>query len=305
MSEKIYALLLRLYPASFRRRYHDEALQLLRDRLRDEQGFFRRLRLWVDLLADLVCSLPMAYRQRDPYAFAAADVAPIPDGIPAFRTLEEEPLKPQSIFLGSILGIAGLAVFAFLMTLTGPYHPFADSSARLNAAPNGPEQNADGQIAAAKRQKQIQAAAQRQSCGFERAGLLPGNLAYVQIAWFADPAACGATAREILTGFGSGRAIIVDLRTCGAADPEMAVDFAQWVPNRPIYVLTSANTSPGAASFTTTLKKLRITTIIGEQSRLAAAMRARTENPAHGTSGIVPDMQVTTDALEEAESLSR
>jgi hypothetical protein len=40
MSEKLYALLLRLYPSRFRRAYGDEAQQLVRDRLRDESGFF-------------------------------------------------------------------------------------------------------------------------------------------------------------------------------------------------------------------------------------------------------------------------
>jgi hypothetical protein len=36
MSEKIYACLLRLFPWHFREAYGDEALQLVRDRARDE-----------------------------------------------------------------------------------------------------------------------------------------------------------------------------------------------------------------------------------------------------------------------------
>src|SRR5579863_6039595 len=62
MSEKIFALLLRLYPAGFRRRYGEEATRLLRDRLNDERGFARRLRLWFDLLVDCATGLPQAYR---------------------------------------------------------------------------------------------------------------------------------------------------------------------------------------------------------------------------------------------------
>ncbi len=58
MSERIYGWLLRLYPAQFRETYGDAALQLFRDRLRDERGFFPRLRLWLDLLTDLAVSLP-------------------------------------------------------------------------------------------------------------------------------------------------------------------------------------------------------------------------------------------------------
>jgi hypothetical protein len=62
MSEKIYAWLLRLYPSHFREKYGDEALRLLRDRARDERGFFRTLRLWLDLLVDLTISVPREYR---------------------------------------------------------------------------------------------------------------------------------------------------------------------------------------------------------------------------------------------------
>ena len=43
MSEKIYAWLLRLYPSRFREVYGQEALQFVRDRCRDEKGFFPRL----------------------------------------------------------------------------------------------------------------------------------------------------------------------------------------------------------------------------------------------------------------------
>jgi len=62
MSERIFACLLRLYPARFRQRYQAEALQLIEDRLRAERGFLRRRRLWVELLADLASGLPQAYR---------------------------------------------------------------------------------------------------------------------------------------------------------------------------------------------------------------------------------------------------
>jgi hypothetical protein len=41
MSEKIYALLVRLYPSHFREAYGEAALQLFRDRARDEKGSSR------------------------------------------------------------------------------------------------------------------------------------------------------------------------------------------------------------------------------------------------------------------------
>jgi hypothetical protein len=58
MSERIFALLLRLYPKPFREHYGAEYLQLSRERLRNETGAGRRLRLWFDLLVDLAVSLP-------------------------------------------------------------------------------------------------------------------------------------------------------------------------------------------------------------------------------------------------------
>ena len=47
MFERIYAWFLHLYPARFREAYGAEALQLVRDRMRHEKGFFRKLRLAV------------------------------------------------------------------------------------------------------------------------------------------------------------------------------------------------------------------------------------------------------------------
>jgi hypothetical protein len=45
MSERLFLLLLRLYPSSFRRAYGQEALQLFRDRARDQSGFCSTMRL--------------------------------------------------------------------------------------------------------------------------------------------------------------------------------------------------------------------------------------------------------------------
>ena len=73
MSEKFYALLLRLYPAQFREDYGNEAMRLFRDRLEDERGFLPRLRLWFDLVCDLTVSIPREYlRPASPRAVAHA-----------------------------------------------------------------------------------------------------------------------------------------------------------------------------------------------------------------------------------------
>ena len=117
MSEKLYAFLLRLYPAPFRKAYGEDALQLLRDRLRDEPGFARRLRLWIDLLADLAVSAPREHRR-------VAPTASLPAEARLFQVLEMEPPRPSTFFFGGALALAGLAAFIFLLSYAGVRKPF-------------------------------------------------------------------------------------------------------------------------------------------------------------------------------------
>jgi uncharacterized protein (TIGR03435 family) len=131
MSEKIYTRLLRLYPSSFRKKYEGEALQLIRDRLRDETGFFKRARLWWDLMADVLVALPSAYRNS--YAVTeAASLSLNPAGLPSFKTLEEEPLGLGSILVGSTLSMIALAAFAWLLNQSIAHHPLSGSSGRTS-----------------------------------------------------------------------------------------------------------------------------------------------------------------------------
>ncbi|MGB6826731.1 MAG: hypothetical protein WBE41_01720, partial [Terracidiphilus sp.] len=102
MSEQLFAFLLRLYPDAFREKYRDEALQLYRDRLHDETGVFPRARLYVDLLADAARGLPQAWRNSYD-ANPAPSLAPNAEGVPSFRMLENEKLRPESIAIGSTL----------------------------------------------------------------------------------------------------------------------------------------------------------------------------------------------------------
>ena len=149
MSEKIYACLLRLYPARFRQQYGAEALQLFQDRMRDERTFPRRLRAWIDLLADFALGLPQAYRNTYPNA-ETTPAWQTAAGLPAFRSLEEEPLRPGSVVMGGIAAAAALALFIFVMNHASAYHPFAGSVGRLGAAPAGSESNPDVQTVAEK-----------------------------------------------------------------------------------------------------------------------------------------------------------
>jgi hypothetical protein len=112
MSEKIYAFLLRLYPSAFRKLYGEEAMQLVRDRLRDETGFVGRLRLWFDLLVDLAMSLPSEYRHAQPMVSATYSRS---DGVPTFHVLEERPIGPGTLFAAVICFLAVLGTLSLLM----------------------------------------------------------------------------------------------------------------------------------------------------------------------------------------------
>jgi hypothetical protein len=123
MSEKIYAWLLRLYPSPFRKAYGEEALQLFRDRSRDEKGLFPSLRLWLDLLADLVISVPRAYRNVQP-APIDASAQQRWDGTPSFQVLEGEAPRPGALLFGGVLALAAVATFSISLG-HGGNHPRA------------------------------------------------------------------------------------------------------------------------------------------------------------------------------------
>jgi len=107
MSEKLYAWLLRLYPAHFREDYGEEALRLFRDRAIDERGFFPRLRLWLDLLFDFAISLPREY-----FHAPAPRVAPLAPrrlyGFPALFVLEDASPRPGALAIGGLLSLVTL-----------------------------------------------------------------------------------------------------------------------------------------------------------------------------------------------------
>jgi hypothetical protein len=342
MSEKIFACLLRLYPVRFRQRYQSEALQLLQDRLRDEAGFFRRLRLWIDLLADLAWGLPQSYRNT--YATVATTrTRQTAAGLPEFRTLEEEPLRPGSIAMGCIFAVAALALFIFVMNHASAYHPFSGSIGRLGAASVGSQSNPDVQTVAEKIEEHIRSTNQLQQCSFEKLELHPGNVGYVKLNWFADPTSCRDTAEAVMQHLNETGAVIFDLRDCTGGYPEMVRWMAGWlfdhpvawynpratspaesvtdspVPgsklaDKPVFVLTSSRTFSGAEHFTYDLKQLKRATIVGEITSGAshaqtASMRQIADTgtkPVWEGTGVQPDVRVkAADALQTAEKLAR
>lgn len=110
MSEKIYAVLLRLYPRHFREQYGDEALQLFRDRSRDEAGLLLRLRLWIDLLNDFFASV-WHIRHQTPTALAGMIPQHGPIAIPKFLLLDyEAPRIHWMLFAGVMFGLIAFSV---------------------------------------------------------------------------------------------------------------------------------------------------------------------------------------------------
>jgi uncharacterized protein (TIGR03435 family) len=133
MSEKIYALLLRLYPAHFRRMYGEEALQLVRDRMRDEQGLWAKARLWRDLLADFAKSAPREYGYV-PTELAVAAAGQRVGGVPSFWILDDEPMRAGTWVWASVVSLMLVGTSALLMDHAGgePLGAFAGSGS--NAA---------------------------------------------------------------------------------------------------------------------------------------------------------------------------
>jgi hypothetical protein len=142
MSERLFAWLLRLYPSHFRKEYGDEALQLLLDRARDESGFFRTLRLWLDLLIDLAISIPREYRYAQPKLTGA--VAPLRlDGAPSFVVFVGGSSRLGAFVFGGILSLAMLTMISAMAIHIEAAPAVRDSAFRnsasriLRSAPSG------------------------------------------------------------------------------------------------------------------------------------------------------------------------
>ncbi len=164
MSEKIYAWLLHLYPSHFREAYGEEALQLFRDRARHEKGFFARLQLWLDLLADLAFSVPRQYLYYVRPTLIGASAQRCLDGTPCFHVMEGKLPHLGALLFGGLLSITVLGAFQVLMSYDARHQPptesvaqsqgptGASSSSSADPAPHAPPNaNEDAGSDAAKR----------------------------------------------------------------------------------------------------------------------------------------------------------
>lgn len=122
MSEKLFSALLRLYPARFRQTYGDAALQLFRDRVRDERGFWSSLRLWLDLLADLAVSVPREHG-RIRTARISASVQSRSGDMPSLHVLESQSPGFGALLLGSALSLVAVAASSMCIVHVASHRP--------------------------------------------------------------------------------------------------------------------------------------------------------------------------------------
>ena len=107
MFERFCALLLRIYPAEFRRAYGREAVQLIRDRACHERGFFLRVRLLMDLTIDLFATSLHGWQPGKPL------LARI-DGAPRFDIIEVHRPRLEALAAGMLTSILIFASFTLL-----------------------------------------------------------------------------------------------------------------------------------------------------------------------------------------------
>src|SRR2546423_12546069 len=149
MSEKLFALLLRLYPSHFRQAYGEEALQLFRDRARDEKGFFRRVRLWFDLLADFAVSLPREYLHAPSALMRAAASQPL-NGAPSFFVLEDESLSFGALLSGGVLSLIALGILSVSLSQVSRHVVGMPSAVGNGSRPSRPSRSSQRQVQPAK-----------------------------------------------------------------------------------------------------------------------------------------------------------
>jgi peptidase S41-like protein len=131
------------------------------------------------------------------------------------------------------------------------------------------------------------------NCLIEKVEVLPNNIGYLKLNWFADAAVCRDRARAAMAALNNAAAIIFDLRENRGGDPAMvaligsylfdhpeywfspreAPTESSWtrsqvegnkLADKPVYVLTSPTTYSGAEQFCYDLKMLKRATLVGE-----------------------------------------
>jgi hypothetical protein len=109
MSERLYSLLLQLYPRAFRERYATEMARVFRDRLRDEPA----ARVWIDVLADAAVSLPHQHLEPVPDAMYPPSASPM--RLSAARSLVSGRALGAVVIAGLVAGILARSAGGWLL----------------------------------------------------------------------------------------------------------------------------------------------------------------------------------------------
>lgn len=134
MFESFCALLLRLYPAAFRRTHGSEALLLLRDRARHERGLFRRVRLLMDLAIDLGATSLHGWQSSRPLLARV-------DGPPHFEIIDSYRPGPTALAAGILATLLMFAAFTLLLRPKPLLKALAYFSEQSDAETPGPDAN--------------------------------------------------------------------------------------------------------------------------------------------------------------------
>lgn len=132
MSSRIPLLLLRMYPREFQESAGAEALLLIRDRWHDERGLVRRVRLCLDLAADLVVTRVRARSEPQAVPSSANRGA-------LFGWAARDTSSGATVLPGMLLSLLMVLVFVRLITPDGDRH----LTALLQALPTLPLQLLD------------------------------------------------------------------------------------------------------------------------------------------------------------------
>ena len=156
MFETLCALLLRLYPAEFRRAYGREAVQLMTDRARHERGVFLRVRLLMDLAIDLVAT---SLHRRQTYKPSLGRI----DAPPRFDIIEIHGPRLEALAAGMLTSMLMFASFTLL------FQP--------SALPNTPAQLGGGLGSEMRGAETVALPAVAQSLAFEVISIKPARSA--------------------------------------------------------------------------------------------------------------------------------
>jgi hypothetical protein len=115
MSEKLYGCLLHLVARRFYRVYGEEAICLVRDRCRDEQGVIRKIGLCGDLLADLVVAALRDHRFAHQVVFSQMNATHVLKPVPSFAVVRNGLPHTAAVLIGGALSLGTLAALSALI----------------------------------------------------------------------------------------------------------------------------------------------------------------------------------------------